>query len=147
VFFSLHTTKNAGSTLMSELININFAGYDVISVLDDFLTTALVMVGHTTDPAANASILLHTYNGGTNTSVGSYAMSLNGTAKTVTTSNTDSRGGSDFASLMGRVNAANAVAFGCKCDWYESLFFNRALNSTEQNNIVVNYQKPYFGIA
>jgi hypothetical protein len=48
---------------------------------------------------------------------------------------------------MGRINAANAVAFGCKCDWYESLFFNRALNSTEQNNVVVNYQKPYFGIA
>jgi hypothetical protein len=148
VIFSLHTTKNAGSTLMSELVNINFSGFAVISVLDDLAASATVaMVGHTTDPAANASILLHTYNGGTNTAVGSYTMSLNGTSKTVVTSNTDSRGGSDFASLMGRVNAANAVAFGCKCDWYESIFYNRVLTSLEQSNLITLYQKPYFGIA
>jgi hypothetical protein len=74
-------------------------------------------------------------------------MSLNGTSKTVVTSNTDSRGGSDFASLMGHVNAANAVAFGCKCDWYESIFYNRVLTSLEQSNLITLYQKPYFGIA
>lgn len=110
-FYELCSLKTTTPTF-SEIILSNISGaYQPYTWIANN-TTSPSSAGAANALDTSAHVLILTYNGGTNTSTGSYTDSLDGSTQSVVVSNAVARTTTDLCSLGARLTSANAVSAG-----------------------------------
>lgn len=126
--FSVYDFSAGGND--SELL-VDLSGYQPVSFIDDYVSGAATMVGH--NDALGTSLvrgLFHTYNGGTNTSTGSYTATLDGASRTMAGS-----AAYGFVLTPGALGARGDGTFPLVGDMYEVIAYGRALTAQEQADL------------
>lgn len=126
---TIYSIKSTTGNKFSDYVNINIAGYTLVTFFDD-LNTVMNASGHnTTLGTTNAHASVRTYNGGTNTTPGNYGETLDGTVKTIIASSTANRTSTDKGSIGGRVTSGNAISVGMIADLYYISVYNAVMNA------------------
>jgi len=128
----LFTLKN---TTFSELLIINsVAGYTTVSFIND-LAGSQTGVGYNPVFDSNWHILIATYNGGTNTSTGSYTITFDGVSRTVVSSSTFARTGTDVGGIGSRINNSGTSSFTLNGYIAEMGVYSTALSAGDVTNL------------
>jgi hypothetical protein len=143
--YSALSLKLAAGT-WCELDFFNFAGYEEICFKHDMGSVAAAAVGIDQALDTNAHILTHTYNGGTNTSVGSYAARLDGVAKSIVTTGNMGRADTDKGAIGARVTSADVGSLMFNGYLFSVLVYTRVLAAFEIQN-VERYVGAKYGIT
>lgn len=125
----------ASSTTRSVFIFMNVGGYQNVTFKND-LNASGISVGFNPTLDTTLHAFLTSYNGGLNTSTGSYAENTDGAEQSVVASASIGSASAFFTSLGGTItDPGDVVADGISADLYEWALWSRPLSLTEKLSI------------
>lgn len=143
-FYTLYSPKRTSDSTFTEYLDMNLSGYKNTSFRADYQGAGVGAGYDVTLGTTNGHCSIFTYNGGTNTSTGSYTDTLDGTSQTMAVSSVVARTSTDLGSVGGRLNSAETVSNGALMDLYELADWTRVLNSTEISQLA-SYSRTRYG--
>jgi len=141
--YTLYSPKKSPDNTFCEYVVINAGGYKTTSFRFDYQAAGASVGYDAALGTTNGHAVITTYNGGLNTSLGSYADTLDGSAQTMAASSTFGRTPTDLGSIGARLTSTQVISNGSICEMYEIARYSPQLTASEYLPLV-SYARSHY---